>query len=139
MFSRVIERCGALFEKRSLLVLFTLMLLSGLALGLVPVAYVYLMKRVQTLEPIGPALASRGGMTSAIAGRCNQVLIRFASSAPIGSVGRLMDQVDASIVFGPDQDGAFELSVPAERVDAIVFNLNASDLVVVASRQPSCR
>ncbi len=139
MSRRFIEHCAALFEKRSLLVLFTLMLLSGLTLGLVPVAYVYLVKRVQQLEPIGPSLASRGVATSANAGRCNQVLIRFSSTASIGSIGRLMDRLDASIAFGPDQDGAFELTVPSAQAIAIVSNLNASDLVVAASLRPSCR
>lgn len=79
---------------------------------------------------------SMGGVTTGAA--CGQVLVLLEGAATVKQVSQLLQSVDAVVVYGPNENGAFELRVPAVDARRIAQALETSPAVRLASVQPDC-
>ena len=71
--------------------------------------------------------------------RCNQIVVIFNAAATVARVSALLEQLDSTIAFGPNENGAFELLVPSTSASGVTDALNrASDAVVGAALQRRC-
>lgn len=71
--------------------------------------------------------------------RCNQIVVIFNAAATIARVSTLLEQLDTTIAFGPNENGAFELLVPSTSAAGVADALNrAPDAVVSAALQRRC-
>jgi hypothetical protein len=117
-----------------MLCLVTLMVFLGLLIALAPVGLAYLHQ--------GEAGGGRAGTRDAggsHAAACNPILATFAEDVPMGKLNQLLDRLDASIAFGPNENGAFELNVAGKNTAAVVDALNrVPDVVVIASLREAC-
>ncbi|MFL9923703.1 hypothetical protein PQR62_05495 [Herbaspirillum lusitanum] len=129
---------GRFFSSQAMLCLITLMVFLGLLIALAPVGLGYLHQ---------DSKAGQGGTRSAGAARdaatCNPILARFADDAPMGKLNQALERLDTSIAFGPNENGAFELSVTEtgapDKAAAVVDALNRMpELVIVASLRDQC-
>jgi hypothetical protein len=92
--------------KRVNLLLILLLLQIGMFVGLMRVSFT--------------SAAASVGATRAIAGQvCGPWQIGFSSKAQVGDVRRWMINFNANIVAGPNETGAFEMTVPGQTLDAI--------------------
>jgi hypothetical protein len=137
-WKRIASKAALFFSSQAKLSLTVLMIFCGLIVGLAPIAYGYVvqskvMKQAQTS-------GTRGGSTELPPSlRCNQVLVTFARTATISQISILLERLDSSIAFGPNENGSFEILVLSGKADEIVAALNrADDLVIVASKRERC-
>ena len=134
-----LEWLGHFFASHAMLCLVTLMLLFGLVLALAPIAWTY-----ANLPAAGAGknvVGSKGaGGFGAAGAECSRVVVSFQSAAPIAQIANFLSNLDASITHGPDENGAFELTVPAgESVAVAAALLRADALVVAAAPHRGCR
>ncbi len=134
---------GSFFASHANLSLVTLLVFSGLLIATLPVGWAYAQMQWQNRAGNLTIADSRsvGDATTAIA-RCNPILVYFEESASVTAVASLLARLDASIAFGPNENGAFEVAVsprsgvgPARVVDALN---KASGLVMTASLRQRC-
>ena len=127
------------FANNAWLSLFTLLIFGGAAIGL---------GRAWTFKPDKPSMGSssvkepgaRGvdpPSTGAVS--CAQLAVHFQSNASMRDLGRLLRGVDATIVFGPDENGAYRLRVEPTAVEASVRTLESSPMVISAEMLAGCR
>ena len=128
------------FASQATLCLFTLLVFSGLVVALAPAGWRY--ASLQLKSNSGPAATSsdtRSLGASSLPARCNQIVVIFNSAATGARVSTLLEQLDTTIAFGPNENGAFELSVPSASVSGVADALNrAPDAVVSAALQRRC-
>lgn len=71
--------------------------------------------------------------------QCHPVFVTFSDDVPVSVLGQLLAGVHATIAYGPNAQGAFELQVVSGSASSLVGALNkASDMVVVASLNDAC-
>lgn len=128
------------FASQPMLCLFTLLVFLGLAIALAPAGWRYANLQTKAAANTGAASTdsrSLGGVNTA--SRCNQIVVLFNSTATVARVSALLEQLDTTIAFGPNENGAFELSTPVATAAGVSEALNrASDAVVSASLQRRC-
>ena len=128
------------FASQATLCLFTLLVFSGLVVALAPAGWRY--ASLQLKSNSWPAAASsdtRSLGASDIPARCNQVVVIFNAATTVARVSSLLEQLDTTIAFGPNENGAFELLVPSTSASGVTDALNrVSDAVVSASLQRRC-
>ena len=128
------------FASQATLCLFTLLVFLGLVVALAPAGWRY--ASLQLKSSSGPAAANndtRSLGASNTPARCNQIVVIFTSTATVVRVAALLEQLDTTIAFGPNENGAFELSTPSASTVSVSEALNrAADLVVSASLQRRC-
>ena len=128
------------FASQATLCLFTLLVFSGLVVALAPAGWRYanLQLRSAGTQPTVTS-DSRSAGTSNAPARCNQIVVIFNSTATVSRMSALLEQLDATIAFGPNENGAFELSAAAAAAANVADALNrAADVVVSASLQRRC-
>lgn len=131
-----LDRLSRLFASQSVLSLVTLLVLLGLAIGLVPVAWTYAHLSLSAPTLTGTKGYSSDGMAIP---QCSRVTAAFNSSATFGQISALLQSVDASIAYGPNENGAFEIAVqPGEAPVIAPALLRAAPLVLVASVGKNC-
>lgn len=129
-----INVAGEVFGKRAYLIATTMMLLAGLVIALLPIAYGYL----RTPGQVTSTSQSRGG-EGAAATPCDRVLVSFSRAATMAQVGALLDRLGASILYGPNENGAYEVRVRPESVEAVISTLEKEEgVVIAASRMGRC-
>lgn len=138
--SNLVASINQFFASQATLCLFTLLIFLGLAIALTPAGWRYVSLQ---LKPGGTQLTatvdSRSAGTSNAPARCNQIVVIFNSTATVSRMSALLEQLDATIAFGPNENGAFELSAPAASAANVADALNrAADAVVSASLQRRC-
>ena len=123
---------GAFFSNNAWLSLFTLLLLLGLVGGL--------WHFTDRLQPpaTGKAPLSRSLGAVPSTAPCGQVLAIFRPEATLRQISGLLQSVDAVLVYGPDENGAFELKVPARLARATAQALEKSPITHVASARQEC-
>lgn len=135
-----LTKVGQFFSSQAWLSLFILMLFTGLVAALAPIAWTYGRPAVGSTAAPGTS-ATKGGAANAgsSSGRCNQVLVSFVSTATIAQIAQLLEGLDASIAFGPNENSSYELAVSASTAAAVVQALNRAEaLVVVATLRERC-
>jgi hypothetical protein len=131
-------KLGAFFASQAMLCLVTLMVFVGLLIALAPVGLSYLQ------QAANPAQGTQAGATRGLDSRagntaCNPILVSFADTISMAQISKLLGRLDASIAFGPNENGAFELAVPKANAGAVVDALNRMpDAVVIASLREQC-
>jgi hypothetical protein len=137
-WKRIANKAAQFFSSQAKLSLIVLMIFSGLIVGLAPIAFGYVMHS-KTMGKL-PTPSTRGGSSETNQpARCNQILVTFAKTATISQISTLLEQLDSSIAFGPNENGSFELLVPSVKAIDILAALNrADDLVIVASKRERC-
>jgi hypothetical protein len=136
-WNRIATRAALFFSSQAKLSLIVLMIFCGLVVGLAPIVFGYAMHSKTMAQSQTPA--TRGGSINSTQLRCNQILVTFAKTATISQISSLLEQLDASIAFGPNENGSFELLVPSIKAGEILDALNrADDLVIVASKRERC-
>ena len=140
MQQRPLGRISKFFAAQATLSLFTLLVFSGLVVALAPAGWRY--ANMQIKPGTGPRAASddtRSLGTGDTPNRCNQIVVIFNSTSSVARVSALLEQLDTTIAFGPNENGAFELSVPTTAAASVAEALNrAADAVVSASLQRRC-
>lgn len=131
---------GSFFASQATLCLVTLLIFLGLVVALAPAGWRYASLQ---LKPGGGSNVASSDTRSLGTGnapaRCNQLVVIFNATATIARVSALLEQLDTTIAFGPNENGAFELSTPATSAAGVAEALNrASDAVVSASLQRRC-
>ena len=127
------------FSSQAMLCLITLMVFIGLVIALAPVGLSYLKQSASTSGGVGANTGATRGAGIRAAVPCNPVLVTFTDEVPLGKLNRLLNSLDASIAFGPNENGAFELALPVAGVAAAVEALNRMpEVVVVASLRVQC-
>lgn len=124
---------GRFFSSQAMLCLVTLMVFLGLLIALAPVGLGYLRH--------GAAAPQGGTRAAGAAGRvaCSPILVSFVDDIPMGKLNGLLERLNASIAFGPNENGAFELTVAGTDAQAVVDSLNRMpEAVVVASLREQC-
>lgn len=135
-----VSRITTFFASQATLCLFTLLVFLGLVIALAPAGWRYASLQ---LKPGGGSNVATSDTRSLGTGnapaRCNQIVVIFNATATVSRVSALLEQLDTTIAFGPDENGAFELSMPATSAAGVAEALNrASDAVVSASLQRRC-
>jgi len=128
------------FASQATLCLFTLLIFSGLVVALAPAGWRYanLQLRSAGAQQTATSDSRSAGISNAPA-RCNQIVVIFNSTATVSRVSALLEQLDTTIAFGPNENGAFELSAPSAAAANVADALNrAADAVVDASLQRRC-
>ena len=132
-----LDSLGAFFSDNAWLSLFTLLLLFGLTGGL--------FRYVASMHPVGFVVASgdastltRGVQMAGPTHRCGPVLAIFKRDITVRQVSDVLQTLDAVIIYGPDENGAFELQVSARRAREVAEALEKSSLVSAASARPEC-
>lgn len=134
---------GHFFASHANLSLVTLLVFSGLLIATLPVGWAYVQMQWQNRSGSSATADSRslGEAAMAIA-RCSPILVYFDDSATVADVASLLGSLDASIAFGPNENGAFELAMsprssvsPARVVEALN---KVSSLVLTASLRQRC-
>ena len=128
------------FASQATLCLFTLLVFSGLVVALAPAGWRY--ASLQLKSNSGSASTSSDTRSLGASGmpvRCNQIVVIFNAAATVARVSALLEQLDTTIAFGPNENGAFELLVPSTSASGVTDALNrASDVVVSAALQRRC-
>ncbi len=128
------------FASQATLCLFTLLVFLGLVVALAPAGWRYAnlqLNSEKSTNVLSSDSRSLGGLNTPA--RCNQILVIFNASASVGRISALLEQLDTTIAFGPNENSAFELSMPASSAAGVMDALNRrSDLVVSASLQRRC-
>lgn len=126
------------FANNAWLSLFTLLIFGGVALGL---------GRAWTFKPVLSSASSSSvkepgarGIDAPSTGAvsCAQLAVHFQSNASLRELGRLLRGLDAAIVFGPDENGAYRLRVAPKVVGASMKALESSPLVTSAEILAGC-
>jgi hypothetical protein len=133
-------RVTTFFASQATLCLFTLLTFLGLAVALAPVGWRYASLQLKSNnESNATANDARSLGTNTAPARCNQIVVIFNATATVARVSALLEQLDTTIAFGPNENGAFELAMPATSAAGVAEALNrASDAVVSASLQRRC-
>ena len=131
---------GSFFASQAALCLFTLLIFLGLVVALSPAGWRY--ASLQLRSTSGSA-AANGDARSLGMGttpmRCHQIVVLFTGTATVTRISALLEQLDTTIAFGPNENGAFELSAPSTSASGVTDALNrASDAVISASLQRRC-
>ena len=128
------------FASQATLCLFTLLVFSGLVVALAPAGWRY--ASLQLKSNSGSASTSSDTRSLGASGmpvRCNQIVVIFNAAATVARVSALLEQLDTTIAFGPNENGAFELLVPSTSASGVTDALNrASEVVVSAALQRRC-
>lgn len=128
------------FASQATLCLFTLLVFLGLVVALAPAGWRYASLQLKS-SPIPNAVSSdtRSLGAGQAPMRCNQILVIFNPAATVARVSALLEQLDTTIAFGPNENGAFELSTSSNSASGVADALNReSDAVVSASLQRRC-
>ena len=136
----LLTKIGQFFSSQARLSLFVLMLFTGLVAALAPIAWTY-GRPVVSSAAVSESSATKGGATSTGNSNChcNQVVVSFVSTATISQITQLLESLDVSIAFGPNENSSYELAVSANTADAVVQALNRAEaLVVVATMSDPC-
>ena len=128
------------FASQATLCLFTLLVFLGLAVALAPAGWRYANLQLKPGNSRPTSVGdSRSLGTNDVPARCNQIVVIFNSAATVSRVSALLEQLDTTIAFGPNENGAFELSAPSAAAGNVADALNrAADAVVDASLQRRC-
>ena len=133
-------RMSKFFASQATLCLFTLLVFLGLVIALAPAGWLY--ANLQRQPSDGGQTATGDTRSVGITNspvRCNQIVVIFNSAATVARVSALLEQLDTTIAFGPNENGAFELLVPSTSASGVTDALNrASDVVVSAALQRRC-
>ena len=133
-------RMSKFFASQATLCLFTLLVFSGLVVALAPAGWRY--ANMQVKPGNGPQTASNDTRSLGAGNtpnRCNQIVVIFSGTTSMARVSALLEQLDTTIAFGPNENGAFELSAPTTAAASVAEALNrAADAVVSASLQRRC-
>lgn len=107
-------RMGKFFASQATLCLFTLLVFSGLVVTLAPAGWRYanLQRKPSGSRQTATSDTRSVGTTNAPA-RCSQIIVIFYSTATAAHVSALLEQLDTTTAFGPNENGAFELSAPS--------------------------
>ena len=128
------------FASQATLCLFTLLVFLGLVVALAPAGWRY--ASLQLKSNSGQAAASsntRSLGASDMPARCNQIVVIFNAATTVARISALLEQLDTTITFGPNENGAFELFVLSTSASGVTDALNrASDVVVSAALQRRC-
>lgn len=128
------------FASQATLCLFTLLVFLGLVVALAPAGWHYANLQLRpgnSQKTITSNTRSLGSNSEPA--RCNQIVVIFNSAATVARVSTLLEQLDTTIAFGPNENGAFELSVPSTSAAGVADALNrAPDAVVSAALQRRC-
>ncbi len=118
----------------------TLLIFLGLVVALAPAGWRYASLQVKSGNAANATSNDARSLgTGNAPARCNQIMVIFAGTATVARVSALLEQLDTTIAFGPNENGAFELSMPATSAAGVAEALNrASDAVVSASLQRRC-
>lgn len=135
---RLANTTAQFFSSRAKLSLVVLLLLCGLVIGLGPISYGFYTSQ-KNLQPPASGGTRSGASESAQSNRCNQVILTFSRGATVDQISVLLERLESSIVFGPNENGSFELLVPFNKANEVVDALNRADeIVVVASKRNRC-
>lgn len=143
LLSSQTSRLSKFFASHASLSLVTLLVFSGLLIATLPVGWAYAQMHWQNRSGASATADSRslGDASMAIA-RCNPILVYFEDSASVTAVASLLASLDASIAFGPNENGAFEVAVSTRSgigAVRVMEALNkATGLVMTASLRQRC-
>ena len=150
---RSLALLGSLFSSHAWLTLFTLLVLMGLVMGLTKAGL-----RIAISSPATSAMVSKGGESRSwsIAGddntkleaqisgapnvnTCGQFLIAFRPDATIGQITKTLQLADSFVVFGPNENLAFEVHVGSEKTKVAQKIFEESSTVASANPNPRCK
>ena len=134
---------SSFFASQAMLCLFTLLVFSGLVVALAPAGWRYASLQLQSSQAPNAAAAAVNDSRSLGAGntpaRCSQIVVIFNATATVARVSALLEQLNTTIAFGPNENGAFELTTLPTLAAEVADALNrTSDTVVAASLQRRC-
>ena len=131
---------GGFFASQATLCLFTLLVFLGLVVALAPAGWRYASLQLKSNSgTTATSTDTRSMGPGLLPAACNQIVVIFNSAATVARVAALLEQLDTTIAFGPNENGAFELSVPSTSASGVTDALNrAPDAVVSAALQRRC-
>src|ERR1035437_1910207 len=150
---RSLALLGSLFSSHAWLTLFTLLVLMGLFMGLTKAGL-----RIAKSSLSTSATASKGGesrswsitgddntkldaLTSGASdvNTCGQFLIAFRPDATISQISKTLQSADSFVVFGPNENLAFEVHVGSEKTKVAQKIFEESSAVASANPNPRCK
>jgi len=148
---RALALLGAVFSSHAWLTLFTLLVLMGLSIGLTRAGLRIATNSASTNAVVSKGAESRSwGITSddsdlavATPGRsdasaCGQFLVVFRPESSASQVIKALQLTDSFVVFGPDENLAFEVRVGVNQAKTAQRVLEESHVVASAKPNPSC-
>lgn len=131
---------GSFFSSHAWLSLFTLLVMLGLVLGLTNVSK----KIAQNSPERSTVLAGTTGTRSLSAfvapvANCGQILVFFRSESTMSQATSALQQVDAFIVFGPNENQAYEVRVDTTDLVGVQKVLEGSPAVAMTSLNLTCK
>jgi len=137
---RLMGIVGSFFSSHAWLSLFTLLVMLGLVLGLTNVSR----KISQNTAASSTVLASVTGTRSAGAfvaptANCGQILVFFRPDSAMSQVTNVLQQVDAFIAFGPNENQAYEIHVDTADLVGVQKALEQSSAVAMTSLNLNCK
>ena len=133
-------KMSTFFASQATLCLFTLLVFLGLVVALAPAGWRYANLQLSPGNSQQTATSDTRSMgTGNTPARCNQIVVIFNSTTSMARVSALLEQLDTTVAFGPNENGAFELSAPSTAAANVADALNrAADAVISASLQRRC-
>lgn len=136
------SRISSFFASQAMLCLFTLLVFSGLVIALAPAGWRYASLQFHPSKAQDAATATNDSYSLGVSNtsaRCSQIVVVFTATATVARVSALLKQLNTTIDFGPNENGAFELATSPTLVAEVADALNrTSDAVVAASLQRRC-
>lgn len=126
---RFLRRCGALLSLHAWLVLCTLLIFAALALS-------FLGARAELRQKTAGQPASRS--LSGLRPLCAHVALDLRGDATIDDVSQLLRRQDATVSYGPDEFGEFQVRINNGDRNRAIAALAASPLVQRAKPLPAC-
>ncbi len=119
------------FASQASLTLATLLVLLGLGIALAPVGWSYawmqLARYPAVMHQAGKSLASHARTLADPASRCQIIEVFMSEMATVGEVTALLASLGPKAVRGPDEKGAYELTVPEQAAPAVAESLGKAE------------
>ena len=137
---RLMGIVGSFFSSHSWLSLFTLLVMLGLVLGLTNVSWkISQNTAASSTVPAGVTGTRSAGAFVAPSANCGQVLVFFRPDSAMSQVTSVLQQVDAFIVFGPNENQAYEIHVDTADLVGVQKALEGSSAVAMTSLNLNCK
>lgn len=148
---RALARIGPLFSSHAWLTLFTLLMLMGLFSGLLRVSLNIAAGSSQTKTAASIGIGTRSWNISGdeglaaetasfpVGNTCGQLMVVFKPESTARQIIGVLQRIDSFVVFGPNENHAFELRVGSADTKVTQKFLEESSAVMSASPNPRCK
>ena len=133
----LLSKIGNFFSSRAWLSLFTLLIFLGLFVGLSRV-----LATIAAPRPTASASgkdATRSGPKIEQRVACGALVVFFKPNATISQINDLLQRVDGTIIYGPNENEAYEIRLLTSNVVSIKNVVESSTAVSLVTVNPQCQ